>query len=465
MSKSLTEVAKSILMKEDTGIPEIRPEDAGSPYRDADKKTSLAATLKPGSKTVEGIAANPGAPGAGQFHKKQDLGPAPTKLTDVPGSAKAVVGGKDSSKPSKSSVAAEPPKKLAEEEEVDEDIEISEELEAFIENMVAEGASEDEIAAAIEENFEIVEATIDEEVEAVDEASPAPKPVKKDMADAIANYKGKVTKVDQAKDSKGKAKMAAEETEMEAAVEVKEEIDIKEHLDALFSGETLSEEFKAKAKTIFEAAVSVKVDQITAQLEEQYATRLDSEVVTLKEELSSDVEDYLNYVVEQWVSDNEVAIEAGLRTELTEEFISGLRSLFVEHYIDIPEDKVSVIEEMGSKIEELETKLNEEIERSVTLNKMLNESKTSEVLTAACEGLTAVQAEKLKSLIEGIEYADIKEFEQKITTLKESYFTENVKSENVLDKVESVSDGQSMIAEELSGPMAKYVATLGRTLK
>ena len=409
MGKSLTEVAKAVLMKESAGIPEVQPNDAGDPFRGAKSSNPNMASLKPGSKAVEGVFANPGAPGAAEFQKKQDLGPAVVNNTDVPGTAKATVGGKDTSKAAKSSVAAEPAKKLSEAEELEEDVEISEELEAFIDQMVAEGASEDEIAAAIEENFELVTEESEEDV--------------------MENY----------------------------------EVDMSEHVDALLAGEELSEEFKEKAKTIFEAAVKQKVAEEVAALEEAFAATLEEEVARINEELSSNVDDYLNYVVEQWTAENEVAIEASLRSELTEEFISGLRNLFAEHYIDIPEDKVNIIEELGSKVEELETKLNEEIERSVTLTKMLNESKTNEILINACEGLTDTQAEKLKTLAEGIEYADVKEYTQKINTLKESYFPSNVKSENVLDKAESVSDGKSMISEELSGPMAKYVATLGRT--
>lgn len=421
MGKSLTEVAKAVLMKESAGIPEVQPNDAGDPFRGAKSSNPNMASLKPGSKAVEGVFANPGAPGAAEFQKKQDLGPAVVNNTDVPGTAKATVGGKDTSKAAKSSVAAEPAKKLSEAEELEEDVEISEELEAFIDQMVAEGASEDEIAQAIEENFEIVEAKEEDESE---------------------------------EDEKKE-----DEKKMDETVQV----DMTEDLNALFAGEELSEDFKAKAKTIFESAVTAKLQAEVARLEEAYASKLDEEVGAIKEELSNNVDDYLNYVVEQWTSENEVAIEAGLRSELTEDFISGLKNLFTEHYIDIPEDKVNIIEELGSKVEELETKLNEEIERSVTLTKMLNESKTNEILINACEGLTDTQAEKLKTLAEGIEYADVKEYTQKINTLKESYFPSNVKSENVLDKAESVSDGKSMISEELSGPMAKYVATLGRT--
>lgn len=290
------------------------------------------------------------------------------------------------------------------------DIELSEELESFIDQMVAEGASEDEIAQAIEENFELV----------------------------------------------------SEETEAEDVME-DYEVDMSEHVEALLAGEELSEEFKEKAKTIFESAVKSKVAQEIAVLEEAYAATLEEELTKINEELSTNVDDYLNYVVEQWTAENEVAIEAGLRAELTEEFISGLRNLFAEHYIDIPEDKVNVVEELGNKVAELENKLNEEIERGVALSKMLNESKTNEILFNACDGLTDTQAEKLKSLAEGIEYSDVNEYAQKINVLKENYFTSAVKSDKVLDSVES-SDGKSMISEELNGPMAAYVRSLGKTM-
>lgn len=296
-------------------------------------------------------------------------------------------------------------------EELEEEIELSEELESFIDQCIAEGMDEDQIAEAIEENFEFV--TEESEAE-----------------DVMEDY----------------------------------EVDMSEHVEALLAGEELSEEFQEKAKTIFEAAVKQKVAEELAVLEEAFAATLEEEVSRINEELSSNVDDYLNYVVEQWTAENEVAIEASLRSELTEEFISGLRNLFAEHYIDIPEDKVNVIEEMGNKVAELEEKLNEEIERNVTLSKMLNESKTNEILLNACDGLTDTQAEKLKSLAEGIEYSDANEYAQKVSVLKENYFSTSVKTDNVLDSVEVSSDGKSMISEELNGPMAAYVRTLGKTL-
>lgn len=421
MAKSLTETAKAILMKESN--------DA-SPDRDATKSNENMATLKPGSKAVEGQIVNPGAnstPG----NQAQDLGPALVKQGDVPPSAKAAANMKKDTSPSaKAAVAAETPKKSAEvmeedleqeetelvsEEEIseDDDFEISEEMQAFIDAMLEEGATEDEIAAALEENFEFSEG---EEV-------------------------------------------------MEEEVEEAYEVDMSEHVEALLQGEELSEEFKAKALTIFEAAVKQKVEAEVALMEQAFAETLEEEVAAIQEELSSNVDDYLNYVVEQWVSDNEVAIEAGLRTELTEDFISGLKTLFAEHYIDLPEDKVSVVEELGAKVEELESKLNEEIERSVILSKQLNESKKIEVVASAVEGLTATQAEKLKSLAEGVEFTSAEEFSAKVKTIRENYFPAGkINSDNVLDKAESSTDGKGMIAEDLQGPMAQYVKALGKKL-
>lgn len=403
MAKSLTEAARAVLMKEET---------------------ALAATLKPGSKSVD---------------PSQTLGSA-TKLADPviqPNGADgsnlgdAAAAGIKTDTSVKKATKPEPMKKKAEvmEEDVEEtsevvaeeaaeeinedEVELSEELESFIDQCLEEGMDEDQIAAAIEENFEFVT----EESEAESEEN------------VMENY----------------------------------EVDMSEHVDALLAGEELSEEFRAKATAIFEAAVKQKVAEEIAVLEEAFAATLEEEVGRIEEELSTNVDDYLNYVVEQWTSENEVAIEASLRSELTEEFISGLRNLFVEHYIDIPEEAVSVVEEMGNKVAELEEKLNEEIERSVALSKMLNESKSNEILLNACDGLTDTQAEKLKSLAEGIEYADANEYAQKVSILKENYFSTSVKSDKVLDAAESSTDGKSMISEELHGPMAAYVRSLGKT--
>ena len=405
MSKSLTDVAKQILAESNDSAPD----------RDANSTTPNKSSLRPNAKAVEGRFANPGAQVATQGAALLDTAPTtvpgPTKGKDTSGSSQSRKGvGKGEDKPVKNKNSAEimeDDDSYAGSEVMEEDYEISEELEAFIAEKMEEGLSEEEIAEAIDENFELVSEEVVEE----------------------------------------------ETTEYT--------VDMSEHVEALLAGEELSEEFKEKAKTIFEAAVKSKVEEEIARIEEAYAETLDEQVAQIQEELSSNVDDYLNYVVEQWVSENEVAIEAGLRSELTEEFISGLRNLFSEHYIDIPEEKISVIEEMSEKVAELEEKLNEEIERNVTMTKAINESKQYEILVDACEGLTDTQAEKMKSLAEGINFSSAAEFAQKINIIKENYFISNVKSENVLDSNEVVNDGR-MISEELNGPMAAYVKTLGR---
>jgi len=423
MGKSLTEVAKQIITE---GYPSVTPDQHGKFDRDAKLMTTAKTSLKPGSGYKEGTFSNPGAmkPSAPQ-NEIQDLGPALVRNTDTPPSARAAEKmGKDksgSSQSRKGTVAAEKPKKaevMEEDAEVegdtlDEEIEMTEELQAFIEEKLAEGLTEEEIATAIDENFELV---------------------------------------------------SEEDEILEEETEEDYQVDMTEHVEALFAGENLSEDFKQKAVTIFEAAVKQKIEEEIAKLEEAYAETLEEQVAQIKEELSSDVDDYLNYVVENWVTENEVAIEAGLRTELTEEFISGLRQLFAEHYIDIPEDKVSVVEEMSAKVSELEEKLNEEIERNVTLNKMINESTQNDILADACDGLTVTQAEKLKTLAEGLDFTSADEFSHKVKILRENYFKGPSSTENVLDNNNVDVDNRSMISEELNAPMQKYVRALGKSL-
>lgn len=202
---------------------------------------------------------------------------------------------------------------------------------------------------------------------------------------------------------------------------------MKEDIDALLSGENLSEEFVQKASTIFEAAVIARAEEVIAEAETQLAEQFEAAVEQVKEDLASKIDDYLNYMVEEWMKENEVAIEQGLRSEITEDFISGLKSLFEDHYIDIPEEKVDIVGELTDKVGELEESLNEQINRGIELQKELNEKKKVEAIYTACEGLTQTQVEKLKSLAEGVEYTTEEEFVIKLNTLKESYFKAEVK--------------------------------------
>lgn len=419
MGKSLTETAMQIL--KEGAVPSVTSSDS-NPDRDVALSTPNKATLRPGSQGPEGRFSTPGStPPAGGASVTVEQPKTPGAGENV--GAKVSAGLKKDTTIKGAGNAGEKFKKKAEVMEEDAETEgevvsegtLDEQIEAYIEQLVAEGHDEDTIMEAIEHYFG----------EALDEETDPG--------------------------------FVAEEESYQ--------VDMSEHIEALFAGEELSEEFKEKATAIFEAAVSQKIQEEIAALEEAYAETLEEHIEQIQEELSSNVDDYLNYVVEQWVSENEVAIEAGLRSELTEDFISGLRNLFAEHYIDIPEDKVSVVEEMGSKVAELEEKLNEEIERNVQLTKYLNESKHNEIVAELCEGLTSTQAAKLRSLSEGLEFTSVNEFAQKVNILRENYFADGVNSTNSpLDKAEVVTDGSGMIAEELQGPMAAYVRTLGKKL-
>jgi hypothetical protein len=203
---------------------------------------------------------------------------------------------------------------------------------------------------------------------------------------------------------------------------------IKEDIDALLQGENLSEEFVSKATTIFEAAVMSRVEELAEEVEAQMHEQFEQAIDELKEDFAAKIDDYLNYMVEEWMKENELAIESGLRSEIVEDFIGGLKNLFAEHYIDIPEEKVDVVQEMADKVEELEAKLNEEISRSIEFKKEINEHKKVQAVQAVCEGLTQTQVEKLKSLAESVEFTTEEEFTEKVNTLKEAYAPSNVKA-------------------------------------
>ena len=204
--------------------------------------------------------------------------------------------------------------------------------------------------------------------------------------------------------------------------------DLKEDIDAMLQGEDLSEEFVSKATTIFEAAVMSRVEEIAEEVESQLHEQFEQAVEELKEDFAAKIDDYLNYMVEEWMKENELAIESGLRAEIVEDFIGGLKNLFAEHYIDIPEEKVDVVQEMADKVEELEAKLNEEISRSIEFKKEINEHKRIQALQTVCEGLTQTQVEKLKSLAESVEFTSEEEFADKLSTLKEAYTPSGVKA-------------------------------------
>ena len=254
---------------------------------------------------------------------------------------------------------------------------------------------------------------------------------------------------------------AEEEGEEEEVVE--EEYDIEEDVNALLEGEELSEEFQEKARTIFEAAITSRVAKIQENIEHQYAVALEEEVQEIKSELSERVDAYLEYVSEEWLLENQIAVQAGLKEELTESFMTGLKGLFEEHYVSIPEDKYDVLESMVEKLDEMETKLNEQIERNISLNKRLAESVADGIFEQVSEGLAATQKEKLASLAESVEFESEEEYREKLETLKEAYFPSKVSTPRA--RTESLSEGVDNAPESVSGSMAHYLNTLSRFSK
>ena len=250
------------------------------------------------------------------------------------------------------------------------------------------------------------------------------------------------------------------EEEVTTEEEVVAEYNVQEDIDALIAGEELSEEFQEKARTIFEAAINAKVAQIKEQLEAENAQKFAEEVAAAKESLAERVDSYLEYVSDEWFEENALAVEAGLKTEMTESFLAGMKGLFEEHYVTIPEEKYDVLESMVEKLDDMETKLNEQIEKNISLNARLSESVADGILDDVSEGLASTQKEKLASLAESVEFESESQYRGKLETLKESYF--NSKKESSTAKTETLSEGvDNSDAGSVSDSMAAYMRTLG----
>ena len=241
----------------------------------------------------------------------------------------------------------------------------------------------------------------------------------------------------------------------------KEEIDVTEHVDALVAGEAdLSEEFKQKAATVFEAAIKSKVAEINEYLEADYNKKFEEETSKNKAELVEKVDSYLNYVVEEWMKENELALERGIKGEIAEDFISGLKKLFEDHYIDVPDEKYNVLEDQASKIEDLEKKLNETIEKNVGLKKQNSVFEAKQIIAEQAYDLADTSKEKFFKLTEEIEYSDAEDFKNKVTTIKESYFGKKSETSEQLD---DVAAGSSTDNVDLSNAMAAYTAAISKT--
>lgn len=245
------------------------------------------------------------------------------------------------------------------------------------------------------------------------------------------------------------------------------EINVKEDIDALVQGEELSEEFKTKASTIFEAAVHQKVMEVAAskvdEMEQEYQSELQEEIVSFRDELTDKVDGYLNYVVEEWMKENELALESSLRSEITEEFMGGLKDLFKEHYIEVPDEKVDIVENMFDKVEDLEGQLNDKVQDNIKLKSELNEYRKNKILEEVCDDLADTQSEKMKSLVEGVSYEDDSEsFEEKVKTIKENYFPETKKQDDNVEQIDSSSEVEESSEPKMNSIMEAYSKAIAR---
>ena len=343
---------------------------------------------------------------------------------------------------------------------------------------VAESSGEeilDEAKAKVEKE-EVDEEEVAEEKEEVEEAVSVPKTKagmikalynqlnsmkKSDLSDSFTKIMGSATLTEDDEEEEG------EEEPVESKKLKKEdlEIDVKEDIEAIVNGEDLSEDFKTKASTIFEAAVSAKVLSEVNQRIDELETNYKKEITDAKEEhlstVTEKVDGYLNYVTEEWMKENELAVEKGIRSELVEDFMTGLKNLFTEHYIDIPEEKVDLVDDLFEKVEELEQKLDESINTSVDIKKELAEYKKAETLREVSEDLADTEKEKLGKLADGIDFEDKSQYSEKLEVIKENYFPKQ-QSETITEELENTEKEQDSSESDVDPAMKRYVSSLTR---
>ena len=276
--------------------------------------------------------------------------------------------------------------------------------------------------------------------------------------DAKKDKEKKENSDDKKKEKSDGAEVRVEDDEKKD--EKKKEIDVKEHVDALVAGEKdLTDEFKTKAATIFEAAIKSKVKEIEEEMETDYTNKFEQESAKAKAELTEKVDSYLSYVVEEWMKENEIALERGIKGEIAEDFINGLKKLFEDHYIDVPDEKYNVLEDQADKIEKLEKDLNEQIQKNVDLNKEVGTKTKDEIKSKVSEDLADTSKEKFAKLAEEIEYSNATDYTKKLETVKDSYFGKKTETTESLD---DVAAGESS-NEDLSKAMAAYSAAISKT--
>ena len=259
--------------------------------------------------------------------------------------------------------------------------------------------------------------------------------------------------------------VVAEEEQTEEEVVTETIVNVDEDIEALLKGEELSEEFQEKAKTIFEAAIRSKIAEVKSELQEQYEATIVEEVATVKAELTERLDAYLEYVADEWMSENQLAVEAGLKTEMTESFLTGMKTLFEEHYVTIPEEKYNVLDSMVDKLDEMEGKLNEQINKNIALTKRLSESTSDVIFADVTEGLAVTQKDKLAKLAENVEFDSEDTYREKLVTLRESYFPTNGTTVQ-RNETETLTEGTETGHQEpaVTGLMESYLKTLGRSV-
>ena len=342
---------------------------------------------------------------------------------------------------------------------------VSDELDDGQEVVAEDEVSTDEVVAEEETSTEEVvaeEETTEEEVVSEEETSEGEVVAEDEVTTDEVVAEEETTETTETQEVVAEEETSEEEVVAEEQVE-EEKIDVEEDLNALIAGEELSEEFQTKARTIFETAIKSKVAEIKEELSESYATALVEELDTIKKGLTERVDSYLEYVADEWMQENHLAVENGLKTEMTESFLEGMKSLFEEHYVTIPEEKYDVLNSMVDKLDEMENKLNEQIERNMALNSRLAESTADVIFADVAEGLADTQKEKLATLAENVEFESESDYREKLGTLKESYFPSKTSapkstSENLSEEVST----EEVASEDVNPRMQAYLDTLSR---
>ena len=320
-----------------------------------------------------------------------------------------------------------------------------------VKDIVNKGAKPAETAKGMKEE----EAEVEGEVVAEDEQT---------TEDVVSEEETTTDKV-VSEEETTEEEVVAEEEQTEEEVVTETIVNVDEDIEALLAGEELSEEFQEKAKTIFETAIRSKIAEVKSELQEQYEATIVEEVATVKAELTERLDAYLEYVADEWMSENQLAVEAGLKTEMTESFLTGMKTLFEEHYVTIPEEKYNVLDSMVDKLDEMEGKLNEQINKNIALTKRLSESTSDVIFADVTEGLAVTQKDKLAKLAENVEFDSEDAYREKLVTLRESYFPTNGTTVQ-RNETETLTEGTETGHQEpaVTGLMESYLKTLGRSV-